>query len=55
MFAVEAARGLEYYRFAQKVYGMDTFGASGPANDLFEEFGFTIPKLKAKILVDFKK
>ena len=55
VYAVEAARGLEYYKFADVVFGMDTFGASGPANDLFEEFGFTIPKLKAKILADFKK
>ena len=55
VYAVEAARGLEYYRFAHKVFGMDTFGASGPANDLFEEFGFTIPKLKANIIADFKK
>ena len=54
VFAVEAARALEYYRFADVVYGMDTFGASGPANDLFEQFGFTIPKLKAKILADLK-
>ncbi len=55
VFAVEAARGLEYYRFAHKVYGMDTFGASGPANDLFEQFGFTIDKLKANIIADLKK
>ncbi len=55
VFAVEAARGLEYYKFADVVYGMDTFGASGPANDLFDMFGFTIPKLKAKIVADFKK
>ena len=55
VYAVEAARGLEYYKFADVVFGMDTFGASGPANDLFEEFGFTIPKLKAKIVADFKK
>lgn len=54
VFAVEAARGLEYYKFADVVYGMDTFGASGPANDLFDLFGFTIPKLKAKILADLK-
>ncbi len=50
VFAVEAARGLEYYKFADVVIGMDTFGASGPANDLFDEFGFTVPKLKANIL-----
>jgi transketolase len=55
VYAVEAARGLEYYKFADVVFCMDTFGASGPANDLFEEFGFTIPKLKAKIVADFKK
>lgn len=54
VFAVEAARGLEYYKFADVVYGMDTFGASGPANELFDLFGFTITKLKAKILADLK-
>ncbi len=54
VYAVEAARGLEYYKFADVVIGMETFGASGPANDLFEEFGFTIEKLKAKIVADFK-
>ena len=47
---------LEYYRFADVVFGMDTFGAKWVhVNDLFEEFGFTIPKLKAKIVADFKK
>ncbi len=52
VFAVEAARGLEYYKFADIVYGMDTFGASGPADKLFEEFGFTIKSLKEKIKND---
>ncbi|QKF74221.1 transketolase [Aliarcobacter faecis] len=55
VYAVEAARALEYYKFADVVFGMDTFGASGPAPELFEEFGFTIDKLKAKIVTDFKK
>lgn len=50
VFAVEAARGLEYYKFADVVIGMDTFGASGPADELFEEFGFTPNKIKAKII-----
>ncbi len=54
VFAIEAARGLEYYKFADVVYGMDTFGASGPAPELFEHFGFTIPSIKAKILADLK-
>ncbi|MFY9070978.1 transketolase C-terminal domain-containing protein, partial [Aliarcobacter butzleri] len=54
VYAVEAARALEYYKYADVVFGMETFGASGPANDLFEEFGFTKDKLKAKIIADFK-
>ncbi len=52
VFAVEAARGLEYYKFADVVYGMDTFGASGPAPELFEHFGFTEAALKANIKKD---
>ncbi|MFV7791766.1 transketolase-like TK C-terminal-containing protein, partial [Aliarcobacter lanthieri] len=54
VYAVEAARGLEYYKFADVVFGMETLGASGNANDLFDEFGFTADKLKAKILADLK-
>jgi transketolase len=49
VFAVEAARALEYYKFADVVIGMDSFGASGPADELFEAFGFTIEAVKEKI------
>ncbi|RXJ98617.1 transketolase [Arcobacter sp. CECT 8986] len=52
VFAVEAARGLEYYKFADVVYGMDTFGASAPAGELFKEFGFTVDSLTEKIKND---
>ena len=41
VLAVEAARGMEYYRYADAVLGMETFGASAPAGALFEKFGFT--------------
>jgi len=47
--AIEAARGLEWYRFADEVIGMDTFGASAPAAKLFEKFGFTPEAVAAKI------
>ena len=47
--AIEAARGLEWYRLAQSVIGMDTFGASAPANQLFEKFGFTVESVMEKI------
>ncbi|NVJ52516.1 MAG: transketolase [Campylobacteraceae bacterium] len=49
VFAVEAARGMEYYRFADEVFGMDSFGASGPADELFKEFGFTVESLVERI------
>ena len=42
---VEAGVRDGWYRYAgQKgaVIGMDTFGASAPAKDLFKQFGFTV-------------
>jgi transketolase len=47
--AIEAARGLEWYRFAETVIGMDSFGASAPAGQLFEKFGFSVDSIIEKI------
>jgi transketolase len=47
--AIEAARGLEWYRFADKVISMNGFGASAPAEHLFERFGFTAEAVVSKI------
>ncbi|MBW6489376.1 transketolase [Sulfurimonas sp.] len=47
--AIEAARGLEWYRFADEVIGMDTFGASAPADKLFAKFGFSVENILSKI------
>jgi transketolase len=47
--AIEAARGLEWYRFADTVISMDTFGASAPAGQLFEKFGFSVENILEKI------
>lgn len=41
VLAVEAASGLEWYKFADEVFGMQTFGESGKAGDLFKHFGFS--------------
>jgi transketolase len=49
VIAIEAATAIEYYKFADFVIGMDSFGASAPANKLFDKYGFTIDKLKIKI------
>ena len=47
--AIEAARGLEWYRFADMVIAMDSFGASAPADQLFKHFGFTAEAIASKI------
>ena len=47
--AIEAARGLEWYRLADTVIAMDTFGASAPASQLFEKFGFSVESVIEKI------
>ncbi len=47
--AIEAGRGLEWFRFADEVIGMETFGASAPANQLFEKFGFTTENIIKKV------
>ena len=48
--AIEAARGLEWYRFADTVIAMDSFGASAPAELLFERFGFNAEAIASKIV-----
>ena len=47
--AIEAARGLEWYKLADTVIGMDGFGASAPAGQLFEKFGFSVDSILEKI------
>ncbi len=47
--AIEAARGLEWYKLADEVIAMDSFGASAPANQLFEKFGFSVDSIMEKI------
>ncbi len=49
VLAVEAASGIEWYRYADDVLCMDHFGASGDANILFKEFGFTIKGIKQRV------
>ena len=47
--AIEAARGLEWYRLADEVIGMESFGASAPAKELFKKFGFTAEAIVQRI------
>ena len=47
--AIEAARGLEWYKLADEVIAMESFGASAPAKLLFEKFGFSVESIVKKI------
>jgi transketolase len=40
--AVEAATTACWYKYADAVVGIDRFGESAPAGELFKEFGFTV-------------
>jgi transketolase len=48
--AIEAARGYEWYRFADEIVAMDSFGASAPAEKLFEKFGFNATVIADKLV-----
>jgi len=47
--AIEAARGMEWYKLADEVVGMESFGASAPAKELFEKFGFNVASIIERI------
>jgi transketolase len=49
--SVEAAATLGWQKYAQAHVGIDHFGASAPAERLFEEFGFTVENVVAKVKV----
>ncbi|MDR1976241.1 MAG: transketolase [Campylobacteraceae bacterium] len=54
VLAVEASSGDVWYRFADDVLSMNSFGASAPSEKLFEKFGFTVENVikRAKALLE---
>ena len=45
IIAMEMGASLSWYRFANKVYGIDTFGRSGKGEEVIDFFGFTADKI----------
>lgn len=43
--AIEMGASMSWYRFANKVYGIDEFGRSGKGKDVIASFGFTAEKI----------
>ncbi|MGL2517945.1 transketolase [Helicobacter pylori] len=48
VLVIEASRAIEWYRFADKIIGMDSFGSSAKGDKLFEKFGFSIENVTAQ-------
>ena len=49
IFAIEASRALEWYRFADFVIGIDSFGKSGKGEEVFKHFGFNAESIAESI------
>ncbi len=47
--AIEAARGLEWYKYADMVIGMSSFGASGKGSEVYKYFGFSKDAILKKL------
>ncbi|GAA8431127.1 transketolase [Helicobacter pylori] len=48
VLVIEASRAIEWYRFADKIIGMDSFGSSAKGDKLFEKFGFSVENVTAQ-------
>ena len=49
IIAIEANRGFEWYKYADIVIGMDSFGASGKGSEVYKHFGFSKEAIVEKI------
>ncbi|RVY69991.1 transketolase [Helicobacter pylori] len=45
VLVIEASRAIEWYRFADKIIGMNSFGSSAKGDKLFEKFGFSVENI----------
>ncbi|GAA6979564.1 transketolase [Helicobacter pylori] len=45
VLVIEASRAIEWYRFADKIICMDSFGSSAKGDKLFEKFGFSVENI----------
>ena len=47
--AIEANRAFEWYKYANLVIGIDSFGASGKGSEVYKHFGFDVEKIIERI------
>ncbi|WAT24886.1 transketolase [Aerococcus urinaeequi] len=56
--SIEMGSTMPWYKYVGKkgyTYGIDTFGTSGPADEVIEKYGFTVEKVVSKYLEVFYK
>ncbi len=51
IIAIEAGVSASWYKYADTVFGIDQFGESAPAGQLFDYFGLTAIKIASKISI----
>ncbi|MRJ06623.1 MAG: transketolase [Epsilonproteobacteria bacterium] len=49
VYAIEANRGFEWYKYADEVIGIDRFGISGKGTEVYKYLGFDVEKIVAQI------
>ncbi len=54
IIAIEAATPTPWFEFADAVIGMDSFGMSGPGDDVYRHFGFDVDTIVREISKNFK-
>jgi len=47
--AIEANRAFEWYKYADEVISMDSFGASGKGSEVYKHFGFDVEQIVEKL------
>ena len=50
IISVEASSTFGWYKYASHCIGIDSFGLSGPGNDVYKHFGFTVDRVVEKIM-----
>ncbi|MCP8352155.1 transketolase family protein [Candidatus Synchoanobacter obligatus] len=56
-FVIEAGSSMSWYDLAppQNIFGVDAFGASAKASDLYQHFGLTVPAIVERILFELEQ
>ncbi|MEO1942115.1 MAG: transketolase [Campylobacterales bacterium] len=55
VYGIEANRGFEWYKYADRVFNIDRFGASGKGAEVYRAYGFSVERIVAEIRRELKE